>query len=108
VRSGRSLPTRDDKDGIMTGLRAVSGLFTFWVLAMNPGKKLRVAFILLGQKRTSEEKAHTSLLRLAVANVRRKAVLRVKSAIELSLIGSKGGFMRYLNTTMRSQLGISR
>ncbi len=78
MRSGRSLPTRDDKDGIVTGLRAVSGLFTFWVLAINPGKKLRVA------------------------------VLRVKSAIELSLIGSKGGFMRYLNTTMRSHLGISR
>jgi hypothetical protein len=65
----------------MTGLRAVSGLSTFWVLAINPGKKLRVAFILLGPKRTSEEKAHTSLLRLVVANVRRKAVLRVKSAI---------------------------
>ena len=51
-------------------------------------------------KRTSAEKAHTSLLRLAVASVTTKAVLRVRSASEHCDLGSKGGFVGYLKITM--------
>ena len=54
------------------------------------------------------EKACNSLLRLAVANERRKAVFMVKCLRKDVSIFSKGAFMRYLRTTRRSQRGISR
>jgi len=91
----------------VTGLRAVSGLSALWVLARNPGRKLSVALDLSCPNLTSADKAQTSLLRLAVASVTKKAVLRVRSANEHCDIGSNGGFMRYLRTTMRSHLGMS-
>ncbi len=42
-----------------------------------------------------------------MAKERRKAVLLVKSAIDHRLIGSNGGYMRYLITIMKSHLGVS-
>jgi hypothetical protein len=82
----------DDKEMIVTGLRAVSGLSTVWIVAINQAKKLSVVLRLFGAIHTSE-KAHTSLLCLAVANVRRKAIVRIISAVEPRLVSSKGGFM---------------
>jgi hypothetical protein len=82
----------DDKEMIVTGLRVVSGLSTVWIVAINQAKKLSVVLRLFGAIHTSE-KAHTSLLCLAVAKVRRKAVVCFISADEHRLISLKGGFM---------------
>jgi hypothetical protein len=60
----------DDKEVIVTGFRVVSGLSIFWIVAINQAKKPSVALCLFGEIHTSE-KAHTSLLCLAVAKVRR-------------------------------------
>ena len=71
IKSG---PIKGARAGIITGDKTVSGLSGFWVLAMKPGRNLKVALCLSCPNTTSAGKAQTSLLGLAEANVRRKAV----------------------------------
>ena len=73
---------------------------------MKPGRNLRVALCLSCPNTTSAEKAQTSLLRLAAANVRRKAVLRVRTASEQTFIGWGGCLMRKRRTRAKTHPGV--
>ena len=74
---------------------------------MKPGRNLRVALCLSCPNTTSAEKAQTSLLRLAAANVRRKAVLRIRTASEQTFIGWGGCLMRKRRTRAKNPSGSS-
>jgi len=68
-------------------IRAVSGLTIFWVLAIKTPKELKRGTRKTRLNATSAEKAHTSLLRLAEASVKRKAVFLWKRT---QIMGSTG------------------
>ena len=85
--SGKSGPVKGARAGIVTGDKAVSGLSGFWVFAMKTRKEPQGGALLIVSKYDISRKAQTSLLRLAAANVRRKAVLRVRTASEQTFIG---------------------